>query len=155
MMIKGGEISANLHSFTPGYKIMRELRLIAEHSNRGNAMSPSETYQISLAKLGAVTLFDINENMTAFSESWFNYAYQQAVGQKTKKILFKFNHGAYINSAGIAIFIQIIAQTIKRNQVIGITGLSRHFVKVFNILGITKFAKIYDNVQMAVEALNA
>ena len=155
MMIKGGGISASIHSFTPGYKIMSELRLIAEHSNRGNAMSPSETYQISLAKLGAVTLFDINGNMTAFSESWFNPAYQQAVGQKTKKILFKFNHGAYINSAGIAIFIQIIAQTIKRNQVIGITGLSRHFVKVFNILGITKFAKIYDNVQMAVEALNA
>lgn len=133
---------------------MSELRFIADHNNRGNSMSPSETYQINLAKLGAVTLFDISGDMTAFSESWFNHAYQQAVRQETKKILFNFNHGAYINSAGIAIFIQIIAQTIKRNQVIGITGLSRHFVKIFSMLGITKFANIYDNVQLAVEALN-
>lgn len=143
------------YSFTQGYKIMSELRFVAKHNSRGNSMSPSETYEITLARLGAVTLFDIRGEMTAFSEPWFNHAYQQAAGQETKKILFNFNPGAYINSAGIAIFIQIIAQTIKRNQVIGITGLSRHFVKIFNMLGITKFAKIYDNVPMAVEALNA
>jgi len=118
-------------------------------------MNLSETYEITLARLGAVTLFDIKGKMTAVSEPLFNDAYKQAMGQETKKILFNFNRVAYINSAGIAIFIQIIAKTIKRNQLIGITGLSKHFVKIFTLLGITKFAKIHDNVQTAVEALNA
>jgi len=48
-----------------------------------------------------------------------------------------------------------MAHAIKRNQLIGITGLSKHFTKIFNMLGITKFAKIHDNVQTAVDALNA
>ena len=82
-------------------------------------------------------------------------AYQQASGQETQKILFNFKPDTYINSAGIAIFIQIIAQTIKRNQLIGITGLSKHFVKIFNLLGITRFAKIHDTIKIAVLALNA
>ena len=134
---------------------MSEIRFMTEHNNRGNAMNLSETYEITLARLGAVTLFDIKGKMTAVSEPLFNDAYKQAMGQETKKILFNFNRVAYINSAGIAIFIQIIAKTIKRNQLIGITGLSKHFVKIFTLLGITKFAKIHDNVQTAVEALNA
>ena len=125
------------------------------NNNRGNCMNDSGTYEITLARLGDVTLFGIKGELTAFSEPLFNNTYDRAIRQKTRKILFIFNRDAYINSAGIAIFIQIIAQTIKRNQLIGITGLSRHFVKIFNMLGITKFAKIYDSVQTAVEALNA
>jgi len=50
---------------------------------------------------------------------------------------------------------RILPHAIKRNQLIGITGLSKHFTKIFNMLGITKFAKIHDNVQTAVDALNA
>jgi anti-anti-sigma factor len=118
-------------------------------------MHPSETYEITLARLGAVTLFNIKGEMTASSEPLFNDAYKQANGKETKKILFNFNGCSYITSAGIAIFIQIIAQTIKRNQLIGITGLNKHFIKIFNMLGITKFAKIHDNVQTGVVALNA
>lgn len=118
-------------------------------------MNLPETYHITLAKLGAVTLFDIKGEMTAFSEPLFNDAYKQAIEQENRKILFNFNGDTYIDSAGIAIFIQIIAHAIKRGQTIGVTGLSKHFIKIFNMLGITKFAKIHDNVQTAVEALNA
>ena len=125
------------------------------HNNRGNSMNPTETHHITLARLGAVTLFDIKGEMTAFSEPLFNNAYMQAIEQENKKILFNFNGDAYFDIASIAIFIQILALAIKRDQRIGITGLSKHFIKIFNMLGITKFAKIHDNVQTAVEALNA
>ena len=134
---------------------MSEIQFMAEQNDRGKSMNPSNTYEITHAKLGAVTIFNIKGDITAFSESLFNDAYKQAIGQETKKILFNFNRNAYINSAGIAIFIQIIAQTIKHNQLIGITGLSRHFIKIFNMLGITKYSKIHDNIQTAIEALNA
>ena len=134
---------------------MSEIRLMAELNNRGNSMNPSETYEITHARLGAVTLFNIKGEMTAFSEPSFNDAFKQGMEQETTKILFNFNRNTYINSAGIAIFIQVIAQSIKRNQLIGITGLSKHFVKIFKMLGITNFAKIHDNVQSAVDVLNA
>lgn len=121
----------------------------------GNPMNPLKTNDIALAKLGAVILFDIKGEITEFSEPTFNAACQQAIGQKSNRLLFKFNSGAYINSAGIAVFIQVLAEAIKHDQLVGITGLSSHFIKIFKMLGITKFAKIHDNVQTAVEALNA
>ena len=111
--------------------------------------------EITLERQGAVTLFEIKGDITAFSEPFLNDAYKQANQQETQKILLNFDREAYINSGGIAVLIQILAQTKKRNQVIGITGLSDHFVKIFNMVGITKFAKIHDNVEMAMEALNS
>jgi len=134
---------------------LNRIRKQAEHRHRGNTMQAFENNEITLTKMENVTLFDIEGDMTAFSEESFNVAYQQASGQETQKILFNFKPDTYINSAGIAIFIQIIAQTIKRNQLIGITGLSKHFVKIFNLLGITRFAKIHDTIKIAVLALNA
>jgi len=111
--------------------------------------------EITLERHGAVTLFAIKGDITAFSEQYLNDAYKQALEQETQKILLNFDREAYINSGGIAVLIQILAQTKKRNQRIGITGLSDHFVKIFNMVGITKFAKIHDNVEVAIEALNA
>ena len=113
-----------------------------------------QTNEITLQRHGAVTLFEIKGDITAFSESFLNDAYTQANEQETEKILLNFDREAYINSGGIAVLIQILAKTKKRNQLIGITGLSDHFVKIFNMVGITKFAKIHDNVDVAMEALN-
>ena len=49
---------------------------------------------------------------------------------------------AYINSGGIALLIQILAQTKRNNQQIGITGISDHFEKIFHMVGITKFVVV-------------
>ena len=54
-----------------------------------------------------------------------------------------------VQCGGIAVLIQILAQTKKNKQQISITGLSEHFKKIFNMVGITKFAKIYDSVEAA------
>jgi len=151
---KGQEYVPDPSILTPRYKVMSEIRYMAGHNNSGNAMNLPEANEITLARLGAVTIFNVKGDLTAFSEPLFNDAYKQAIGQETKKILFNFNRNAYINSAGIAILIQIISQSIKRNHRIGIIGLSKHFIKIFNMLGITKFSKIHDNLQTAIEALN-
>ena len=49
--------------------------------------------------------------------------------------------------------IQILALTKQNNQVIGITGVSDHFKKIFNMVGITKFAEIHDSVEIALELM--
>ena len=106
--------------------------------------------EINLEKHGDITIFDVQGGVTAFSEPFFNKAYQDANDQGTSKILLKFSEDAYINSGGIAILIQLLAQTKRNNQQICISGLSNHFKKIFNMVGITKFAKIYDTVDEAV-----
>ena len=89
------------------------------------------------------------------SEPFLEEAYKNANDQGANKILLKFDQDAYINSGGIAVLIQLLAETKKNNQQIAITGLSNHFKKIFNMVGITKFARIYDTVEEGVESLSA
>ena len=110
--------------------------------------------EIGLQTVGDVTLLDIKGDVTALAEPSLNDAYTKANDQGASKILLQFEKGAYINSGGIALLIQILAETKKNNQQTGITGLSDHFKKIFNMVGITKFAKIYNTLDDALEAMS-
>ena len=110
--------------------------------------------EIQLETHDAVTLMDIKGDITAFSETFLNEAYQKASDQGAGKILLKIDKDAYINSGGIALLIQILAQAKKNQQQIGITGISEHFEKIFHMVGITKFANIYSSVQDALQVMS-
>lgn len=111
--------------------------------------------KISLQTHGDIIIFDIQGDVTSFSEPVFKEAYQNANTQNTSKIVLKYNENGYINSGGIAVIIQFLAKTKKNSQEIFITGLSGHFKKIFNMVGITKFAKIYNSMDEAlVDPLN-
>ncbi len=42
----------------------------------------------------------------------------------------------------------------KRDQVVAITGLSENFKKFFEMVGITKFTKIFDREEEAINSFN-
>lgn len=107
--------------------------------------------EIVLEKQGDVTVFDIHGDVTALSEPFFGRSYEDASQQGTQHIVLKLYEKTYINSGGIAVLIQLLAKTKKNNQLVSITGISDHFKKIFNMVGITKFADIYDTLE---EALN-
>ena len=109
--------------------------------------------KIKFEKRGDLTILDIQGDITALSEPFLNDAYQTACSQGAEKILLNMEEEAYINSGGIAVLIQLLAQTKQRNQQIGISGISKHFKKIFNMVGIAKFAKIYDTQQDAFESM--
>ena len=108
-----------------------------------------QTNDISLETAGGVTVMGIRGDITAFSEPHLNEAYRSASEQGASRLLLKIDPEAYINSGGIAVLIQILAQTKRHRQVIGITGVSDHFKKIFTMVGITKFATIYPSVEDA------
>ena len=110
--------------------------------------------EINLEKHGAVTLFNIRGDLTSFSEPVLSEAYQNANTQGANKILLKIEKEAYINSGGIAALIQILAQSKRNNQRIGITGVSDHFKKIFAMVGITKFADIHESVENALKEMS-
>ena len=110
--------------------------------------------EIALEKHGAVVILKIQGDITSFSEPFLNQAYKEANDQGTKKILLNIEDGAYINSGGIAVLIQILAQTKRNSQQISITGLSEHFKKIFKMVGITKFADIHNDVEGAIAAMS-
>ena len=111
------------------------------------------TNEIGFEQHGAVTLLNIQGDVTSFSEPFLNEAYQSANDQGASKILLKIGQDAYINSGGIAILIQILAQTKRNNQKIMIAGVSNHYKKIFSMVGISKFAEIQDSVESAIEMM--
>ncbi len=105
--------------------------------------------EITLEKKGDVTIMDIKGDITAFSGPFLNQAYQEATHLGTRKIILKSYQEAYINSGGIALLIQLLARIKNNNQQVVIAGISNHFKKIFNMVGITKFAPIYDSEEAA------
>lgn len=112
------------------------------------------TNDIDLVTHGAVTVLNIRGDITAFSETSLGAAYRQASEQGAGKLLLKIEKEAYINSGGIAVLIQILAQTRRNKQSVAITGISDHFKKIFNMVGITKFAEIFESADLAIKALS-
>jgi len=110
--------------------------------------------EIKVESHGVVTLFDIQGDVTVFSEPFLNEAYKNANNEGATKLLLKFEKSAYINSGGIAVLIQLLAKTKQNSQQIGITGLSEHFKKIFHMVGITKFAEIHNTVEEALKNLS-
>ena len=113
-----------------------------------------EINHITVEQHGAVTLFDIHGDLTPSSEPFLSEAFQKGNGHDHAKILLKIDKDAYINSGGIAVLIQFLAQRHNNSQLVGLTGASDHFRKIFKMVGITKFAHLYDNVENAIQALS-
>ena len=109
--------------------------------------------EITIENHGTVTVMEIQGDITAFSEPSLNEAYRKANTEGATRILLKIDEGSYINSGGIAILIQILAQTKKNNQMIGLTGISDHFKKIFHMVGITKFANIHNSLEEALQTM--
>ena len=109
--------------------------------------------QISVEKRGGLSILDIQGDVTSASEPFFSEAYQHPDADGSGKILLKFDEHAYINSGGIAVLIQLLAETRRKSQQVGITGLSEHFKKIFNMVGISRFAALYASMEEALQAI--
>ena len=112
------------------------------------------TNDIIVEQHGGVTLFDIKGDLTSSSEPFLRKAFQNGNLQEHPRILLKLDKNAYINSGGIAVLIQLLAKAKQNNQVAGITGVSEHFKKIFKMVGITRFADIYESVENGVEVMS-
>ncbi len=80
-------------------------------------------------------------------------AYEALPKETTKLILLDFTRVDYINSSGIALVIQLLIEAAHAGQTVCAFGLSAHFTKVFTMVGITKYARLFPNQAEALAAL--
>lgn len=92
-----------------------------------------------------IGIMDIQGEVTSFSEKILQDAYEKFTVEGLKKIALNFAGVSYINSAGMAIIISILTQSRKKKQALRAWGLSEHFQKIFDMVGITKYMKHYDS----------
>ena len=111
--------------------------------------------EIKVEKHGEIVIMDIRGDITSLSEVPLKNSYHNDAGREARKLIFKIEKEAYINSGGIALLIQILYETRENKQNVAIAGVSPHYKKIFNMVGITKFAKLYDRLETALERLDS
>lgn len=112
-----------------------------------------EEGRISFRTLDDVTIMEIKGNVTSSFEPvlWDNY--EKAVSRGANKIIMHFHENCAVSGAGIAVLIQILSKSKLQNQAVAITGLSENFKKIFDMVGITNLAEIFDSEQDAINSL--
>jgi anti-anti-sigma factor len=69
------------------------------------------------------------------------------------QLIINFEKTKYINSSGIATLINIIQNTNEKEGTVSFVGMSDHFKKVMEIVGITDFVTIYNTNSEAKEKM--
>jgi anti-anti-sigma factor len=107
--------------------------------------------QLSISQKDDVSILNIKGDVTSISGETIEDAYQKVSTAGAKKILLYFDKDGYINSGGIAILIGIASESRKKEQKIRITGLSPHFQKIFDMVGLTKYTEIFPSEELALK----
>jgi len=111
--------------------------------------------EISIERQGALTVFDIRGYVSMDAGPAIEEAYGIIDPEKGKNILLRFDEETYFNSEGIKSILEILVEAMKNGQKVGITGLSKHFKKIFGMVGVTKLATIFESENDALTGLTA
>ncbi len=109
--------------------------------------------KVSTRVIGNIAVIDLVGDVTTFAEAKINAAYQEMSQNGAQQILLNFRQNDYINSAGIAILIGIVTEVTRNDQKLAFSGLSPHFQKIFRMVGLSQYAKIYQDEQEALTDL--
>lgn len=113
-------------------------------------VSTKVTQRAATAASGAaVLILAFSGDISSASKDAILSAYH-GLESAASPLLLDFTSVDYINSSGIAIIIQVLLEAHKVGpRSIGIFGLSPHFKKVFTMVGISKYASLYEDEKAA------
>jgi len=122
----------------------------AEH--RLKLAGGEEEAEINVRREDDVAVIDIRGNVTSSSAPFITRDYEQVSNEGATRIVVHFDENCSVSGAGISMLLELLEQSRQRNQVVAMTGLSENFKKVFDLVGVTKFAKIYDTQEDAINS---
>ena len=100
-----------------------------------------------------VTVLRFEGDISSASKEAVIGSYQSLSKTTVKTVMLDFTKVEYINSSGIALVIQLLIEASNSGQKVYAFGLSTHFVKVFTMVGITKYAGLFPGQAEALAAL--
>lgn len=91
---------------------------------------------------GQGVVIDVRGSLTSQSETALRGAFDKALATDFQTVTLQFADSSSINGAGLAIMAQLLTEAQKRGRQVIITGLSENFVRVLEIAGINRLAKV-------------
>ncbi len=109
----------------------------------------TNTLEAQVRPQANAAVIDLKGDIDGGSEDALQRAYAEALQNKPSAVLLNFHEVGYINSKGIALIVMLLAQARKSGTRLLTTGLSPHYVEIFNITRLSDFMKIYPDEQTA------
>lgn len=100
----------------------------------------------------AVSIIDIDGEVTAFADSVLTNAYTAASTNTTKTIIFNFSGLEYMNSSGIGLLVTLLIRMNRKHQRLFAYGLTDHYKHIFELTRLDEAIGIYDTEANALSA---
>ena len=112
-----------------------------------------ENFQVNLELDGMIAKIIMTGDLTHAAEQRFLNVYDKIAAAKSKYVVLDFQKVEYINSAGMSIIISMLTRAQETGQELRACGLSPHFQKIFNMVGLYKYITHYENIESALQGL--
>lgn len=100
----------------------------------------------------AISIIDIDGEVTAFADSVLTNAYTAASTNTTKTIIFNFSGLEYMNSSGIGLLVTLLIRMNRKHQRLFAYGLTDHYKHIFELTRLDEAIGIYDTEANALNA---
>ena len=110
----------------------------------------SKTLQISSREEEWVKIVELSGEITMSDEGLSNQILPPS--KEIKALVLHFAKVDYINSAGIALLIRVVRQAREKPIAVLAYGVSNHYVKIFQMVGLTNYLYLYPNEATALAA---
>ena len=112
--------------------------------------------QIQLDQVSdTITIIHLRGDLTASAKEALNEAYQQASQSGAQTLILHFRRDDYINSAGLGLLIDLVAEARKQEQKLLVVMPEMHFRKIFQSLGLTQYMALFETLETALSAIEA
>jgi anti-anti-sigma factor len=118
------------------------------------SMADGKQRDVSSSNRGDAVVISIKGSVNNESEPYLTREFEGALDAGAEKIVLDFDENSSINGVGLAVLNQLLERAEKEGKDVAISGLSENFRRVFDMVGITRFANIYDRVDTALEELS-
>jgi anti-anti-sigma factor len=100
-------------------------------------------------------VIDILGNINSASEKELMSIFNLSGAEQKSGIILRFHENTAINGAGIAVLIQILAESKKQGKKVIVAGISENFKQIFEMVGISHLAPLFGTEEEARAYLNA
>ena len=104
---------------------------------------PAKSLETHVRHQPRVAIIDLEGEIDAFAENALNAAYAEAESRGADVILLNFSKVDYINSTGIALIVGLLARARKSKRHLLASGLSDHYVEIFQITRLVDFMSVF------------
>ncbi len=108
---------------------------------------------VSMKRKRKGAVVSIRGTLNAEAKGRLFSAVEKALVQNAKGIVFDFDPSAAVNGAGLSLLTQVLSDLRRKNTPSCLSGLSENFIAIFDTVGISRLAPLFDTVDDALADL--